>query len=179
MKMRTVIRFAVVAFCACAYVASVPAMAQPAKAATTTAGKKTLTKTQALSNPISVIQTFTENDLQAALADAQANNDTVSAPCYQALLTLAKTNIANPFPTGFGAFQALQKARDAKALLASIQSQNGPLTNLNVACAPLILDAQTTLVQLGILTGGVVAVGASGGLALPALPALSALIPGL
>ena len=55
-------------------------------------------------------------------------------------------------------------------MIANLQSPNGPLASLNVACAPLIVDTQNTLIQLGIIGGGVVA---STGITLPllALPA--------
>jgi hypothetical protein len=122
------------------------------------------------------LQTFTVADLQTALADAQAQTppDTTSALCYTALIPIVEAGVNNPLPAGLGVFQALQKARDAKALLANIQSPNGPLAALNIACAPLVLDAQNTLIQLGIV-GGTVA--ATGGLALPALPALPFALP--
>jgi hypothetical protein len=61
----------------------------------------------------------------------------------------------NPFPAGVGAFQVFQKARDLKNMIAALQSNNGPLTKLNVACAPLVIDVQTTLIRLGIIGGAV------------------------
>jgi hypothetical protein len=64
---------------------------------------------------------------------------------------------------------AFQKARDAKTMLAELQAPNGPLSSLNIACAPLVMSVQNTLIQLGIISGAVVGVTASGGLALPAL----------
>lgn len=159
---------------------TVPAMAQTkttAKAATTVPAPK-LTTAQAIANQVALIQAFTVSDLQAALADAQAQTppDTVSASCYTALIPIVQSNIANPLPTGLGGFQALQKARDLQNLVAGLQSQNGPLAPLVTACAPLILSVQNVLVGLGLKTGLVAGVAASGGLALPiALPALPAL----
>lgn len=142
------------------------APAQPQKAAP----KGQLTKTQALANPLGVLQTFSVSDLQAARADAQAQTppDVAAANCYTALIPIVQAGVANPLPKGIGVFQALQKARDAKAALAAIQSPNGPLAALNIACAPLVLDVQNTLIQLGIV-GGTVA--ATAGVTLPlALP---------
>ena len=123
-----------------------------------------LTQTQAKSNPLQVLQTFTVNDLQAALADAQAQTppDQAAINCYTALIPLVQTGVANPLPQGLGAFQALQKARDAKALLANIQSPNGQLAALNIACAPLLMDVNNTLLQLGIVGGTVAATGGLG-----------------
>lgn len=128
------------------------------------------TSAQALANPLLVIQNFTVDDLTAAIADANAQSppDKVAVACYQALLPIVQGGVANPLPSSPGVFQALQKARDAQALLANMQSPTGPLAGVNAACAPLVLAAQNMLVQLGILTG---AVAAKIGLTLPlALP---------
>lgn len=145
-------------------------------AAVPSAPSKAVTAAQANADPFAVIKTFTVADIQAALDDARAQTppDITAATCYAALLPIVEAGVQNPLPAGLGAFQALQKARDAKALLANIQSPNGPLGALNTACAPLVLDAQNTMVQLGLKVGSVVAGGAAvvgtGGLALPALP---------
>jgi hypothetical protein len=149
-----------------------PAFAASTKPAATSATKAKITVTQAQANPIAVLQSFTVADLQAALADAQAQTppDTVSASCYTALIPLVQSGVGNPLPTGLGAFQLLQKARDAQALIANLQSPTGPLAALNTACAPLILSTESTLAALGVISG---AVAATGGLSLPiALPAL-------
>ncbi len=113
------------------------------------------TVAQAQQNPLVVLQSFTVADLQAALADAQAQTppDTVAANCYTALIPFVQSQVQNPLPSGAGAFQALQKARDAKAYLANIQSPTGPLAGLNTACTPLVLDVQNTLVTLGVSVG--------------------------
>ena len=128
-----------------------PALAQP-KTAT---AKPKLTTAQAVTNQIALLQAFTVTDLQAALADAQAQTppDTTAVTCYTAVLGLVNSNVANPLPTTPGLFEALQKARDAKALLANIASPTGPLANLNNACAPLILSVQNTLLGLGVAVG--------------------------
>lgn len=145
-------------------VASAAQAAPRSAPAAVPAGK--ISKADASANPVSVLRTFTLGDLQAALADAQAQvpPDTVAAACYSALIPIIQTGVANPLPKGLGAFQLLQKARDLKAAMANLQSPTGPLSSLNTACAPLVLDAQNTLIQLGILGGGVVA---TSGLLLP------------
>jgi hypothetical protein len=114
-----------------------------------------LSATQVQQNPLLLIKNFTISDLQAALndADAQTPPDTAAAACYSALLTVVQSNVASPLPAGPGLFQALQKARDAKALIANLQSPTGPLSALNTACAPLVLDAQSTLLGLGVSVG--------------------------
>jgi hypothetical protein len=132
-------------------VGRVAAAAKPAPAKP--AARQQLTTTQVQENPLLLLQNFTEADLQAALADATANNDTAAVNCYNALLGMIKTGVANPLPAGPGLFQALQKARDAKALIANLNSPTGPLANLNNACAPLVLDAQNTLLGLGVGIG--------------------------
>ena len=154
------------------------ALAAPTYAAQTkTKTSAKLTTAQAVTNQIALIQAFTVSDLQAALADAQAQTppDTVSASCYSALIPIVQSNVANPLPAGLGGFQALQKARDLQNLIANINSPNGPLAPLVTACAPLILSVQNVLVGLGLKAGLVAGVAASGGVALPiALPVLSA-----
>jgi hypothetical protein len=150
---------------------ALPAMAQVKKTVPAPATSK-LTASAVQGNPLLLLQQFTTSDLQAALADANAQTppDAAAAACYTALLAVVNSNIANPLPSGPGLFQALQKARDAKAILASMQSPTGPLSALNTACAPLVLDAQNTLVALGVTTGAVVnPVGAA--TALAGLPA--------
>jgi hypothetical protein len=142
----------------------------PAFAATTTTKK--VAASTAVTDPLVVLQSFTVSDLQAAITDAQAQTppDTTAVACYNALLPLVQSGIANPLPSGLGIFQALQKARDAKAFLANIQSPTGPLSGLNTACAPLVLDAQNTLVALGVGVG-VIANPVAGTAALAGLPA--------
>jgi hypothetical protein len=145
------------------------AIALPAHAAT----KAKPSTAQAQANPLLVVQQFTVDDLNAAIADANAQTppDKVAMACYQALLPIVQSGVANPLPASPGVFQALQKARDAQALIANMQSPTGPLSGVNAACAPLVLQGQNTLVQLGIMTGAVAAkVGLTLPLALPALP---------
>lgn len=170
-----------VAFGGDAFAAKKMKTAPVAAAVPSTTPAGVVTKDDAVKNPLLVIQKFTVTDLQAALDDANAQNppDVVSANCYKALIPLVQnaTGIGGLAPKGLGGFQLLQKTRDLKANLANIQSPTGPLASINIACAPLALDVQNTLVQLGIV-GGVVTVGAAatGGLTLPtALPFLQGL----
>lgn len=143
--------------------------------AVTAVPAKQLTAASVQQNPFALLQQFSAADLTAALADANAQipPDTTSAQCYTSLLALVNSPLNSPLPAGPGAFQLLQKARDMKQFLASIQAPNGPLSQLNLACAPLILDVNSTLIGLGVQTG---IVAATGGVALPALPALSSLL---
>lgn len=131
------------------------------KRAASPAPVKKLSTTQVEQNPATVLQQFTLSDLQAALADAQGQTppDTLAANCYTQLITIVQSPAASPLPAGPGAFQLFQKARDLKNLVASIQANQGPMQQLQIACAPLVLDAQNTLIQLGIIGGGVAATG--------------------
>jgi hypothetical protein len=175
--MQIVRSVAILAFAALlAACATMPASAQPKTTAAKPVAK--LTTAQAQSNPLQVLQTFTVSDLQAALADAQAQTppDTVSAACYSALIPVVQSNLQNPLPSSLGAFQALQKARDLQNTIANLQSNNGPLTPLVTACAPLILSVQNVLVGLGIKAGAIAGTAVTGGVALPiTLPALGGL----
>jgi hypothetical protein len=137
---------------------------RPAAAAAGTGKGGTLSQREAEANPVLVLQSFALNDLQAALADAQAQTppDAIAATCYQTLITIVQSPVANPLPAGPGAFQLLQKARDLKNMVANLQSNNGPLASLSTGCAPLVLDVQTTLIRLGILTGAVIGAGSIG-----------------
>lgn len=171
------------ALCAAAtFACAVPAMAAnrtlPRRSTVTVSGKPTVT--QAQQNPLIVVRQFTIADLQAALADAQAQSppDTVAANCYTALIPFVQSQAQNPLPAGAGVFQALQKARDAKAYLANIQSPTGPLASLNTACAPLVLDVQNTLVTLGVSVG-VIANPAGAAATVSGLPAAVAAFLGL
>ncbi len=143
--------------CAAALVCAAPALAanKPLVRRPAMAVSNKPTVTQAQQNPLIVVRQFTIADLQSALADAQAQTppDTVAVNCYSALIPFVQSQAQNPLPAGAGVFQALQKARDAKAYLANIQSPTGPLASLNIACAPLVLDVQNTLVTLGVSVG--------------------------
>lgn len=167
---------------AAALVCAAPAMAAKRtlarRSAVTVSAKPTVTQVQ--QNPLIVVRQFTVADLQAALADAQSQSppDTVAANCYAALIPFVQSQAQNPLPAGAGVFQALQKARDAKAYLANIQSPTGPLASLNIACAPLVLDVQNTLVTLGISVG-VIANPAGAAAAASGLPAAVAAFLGL
>lgn len=147
----------------------------PAAAATPTykATKQQLTTTQVQENPLLLLETFTEGDLTQAIADANAQNppDVAASTCYNALLKTLQTLAVPTLPTGqVGAFTALQKARDAKAFALNLLSPNGPMSELNTACAPLVIDAQNTLLMLGV-TAGVIANPVGGAAAVAGLPA--------
>lgn len=153
---RIMVKFLAKAALAIAMISASPAIAQtkphaaPAK----------LTSTQAQKNPLLLLGQFSLDDLQAALADAQAQNppDVIAANCYSALIAALQSPLANPIPTKPGLFLLFQKSRDLKNMVAAMQSNSGPLTAINIGCAPLIMDSQATLIRLGILSGALVAI---------------------
>lgn len=108
----------------------------------------TVSKAAPAKDPLAVVQAFTVSDLQAALADAQQVGDTVAAACYMVLIPYVQANVKNPLPGQLGAFIAFQKARDLQSTInAGVPSQ------INVACAPLVLDAANTVIGLGAKVG--------------------------
>lgn len=151
--------------------ATTPAPASTA--ASTTAKKPPLTTTQVQENPLLLLESFTESDLTAAIADANAQNppDLAASTCYNAILKTLQTLAPPTASTGqIGAFQALQKARDAKAFALNLLSPTGPMAALNIACAPLVIDAQNTLLMMGV-TVGAIANPVGGAAAVAGLPA--------
>jgi len=129
-------------------------VAVAASAATSAPAKFTASQIQ--QNPFILLENLATADLTAALADANAQvpPDTVGANCYSALISL-KSNPAFALPTGGvpGVFTAIQKGRDLKVQLANIVSPNGPLANLNAACAAWTQDNIATLIAIGGAVG--------------------------
>lgn len=129
-----------------------------------------LTQAAVEQNPLTLLQKFSVDDLNAALADAKSQTppDDTAIQCYTALIPIVQSNIANPLPAGPGMFQLAQKVRDFKALTANLQSPTGPLASLNRACAAWVLDGVNTFLglgaQLGIVAGSG---GVLGGLPFP------------
>ena len=152
--------------------------AAPQKAAAVTTAPGALTTAAVQQNPLVLLQKFSVDDLNAALADAQAQTppDSTAVNCYTALIPIVQSNVANPLPAGPGVFQLAQKVRDFKALTANLQSPTGPLASLNQACAAWVLDGVNTFIGLGAQVGLVAGTGGLGGV-LPALPGLGLSLP--
>jgi hypothetical protein len=115
-----------------------------------------MTVAAARANPIELLQRFSVDDLEAALADAQAQKplDQVAATCYPALIKIVQDSVPNLIvPTNPGMFLGGQRSRDTKNVNTAMLSQSGPLAGLNVACAPLVLDPLNTLVTIGVTVG--------------------------
>jgi hypothetical protein len=157
----------------CLIAALLPADAQPKKPVAA-AARGQITQKQALANPIVVLQRFTLDDVNAALADAKAQTppDQVAINCYTALASTLQSPVINPLPSGLGAFQALQKARDAKNNLAQLQANGGPLEALKIGCAAYVVDAANVLSLLGLAAGAIAPIGGVLPIPIPGLPPL-------
>jgi hypothetical protein len=116
---------------------------------------------------------FTVADLQAASADAKAQvpPDITAAQCYDFLAQVVPTIAGPASGQTVGAFVAFQHARD---LANGATAINGTLKSLNLACAPLVIDTQTTINKLIILGAGI---GATGGALAPVIGALPTILP--
>lgn len=147
-----------------------PVAATPAPSVTTATSA---VPAPAPTDPLSGLRAFTIADLQAASADAKAQTppDTTSAMCWDFLAANLPTLPTFQPGAPVGAVLAFQKLRD---LANGTVSQNGFLKQMNIACAPVVIDTQTTVNKLILLgAGGAV----TGGTLAPALGGLGALLP--
>jgi hypothetical protein len=101
---------------------------------------------------------FTIADLMAASADAKAQTppDITASQCYDFLIAFLPTIQLPGSGQTVGAILVFQKGRD---LINGATGINGQLKSLNLACAPLVIDTQTTINKLLLLGGGAVATG--------------------
>lgn len=137
----------------------------------TTAGAATTAAPQ--TDPLTQLANFTVADLQAASADAHAQNppDQTAFMCYDFLAaTIPTIKLPGGQQGTVGAFVGFQKLRD---LHNGTVSQSGLLKSLNLACAPLVIDTQTVINKLLIMGAGA---GASGGLLGPAAGAIGGIV---
>jgi peptidoglycan hydrolase-like protein with peptidoglycan-binding domain len=143
--------------------ASQPAQVSVQSPVVVTSGTPAATPAQ---SQLAKLQAFTLADLQAANADALAQSppDVTSSQCYTYLIAFLPTIQGASGTKTVGAIMAFQKARD---LVNGVQGSGASLKKLNLACAPLVIDVQTTVNQLALQLGGAAA-GASVGL--PTLP---------
>ena len=134
------------------------------------------------------LKTKTVADLTAAEADATANGDAISQPCYPAeitwinslpavpSLTLPGPTTANPSP---GPILLYQQARDTRHSVESLTAQiktalaAGIPTSVKLGCAALLIDEQTFFNKLLTLAGGAAAMNALA----PLAPAAGAALP--
>jgi hypothetical protein len=121
------------------------------------------------SDPLNGLAGFVTTDLGNALAIAQANNDAAGAQCYKYLIpqvAAAQQQLGALAPDkvsgGFSAFEA------GRVAVTNIKGFVGGVPQgLNLACAPLVLDAGNTLVGLAAKVGLTIALPAAGLVPLP------------
>lgn len=104
-----------------------------------------------LGNLIGQVQQFTVSDLQAALADANAQipPDTRHGPCWSALIPVAQQSINNPLPTSLGLAQLAQKSFDIQNRLGQPLIPDSVVT----ACALTVFDLKMDFAKLAGLVG--------------------------
>ncbi len=123
------------------------AAAQPAasRAATTTkpAATQPFSAFAAIQAALAGPRQFTLDDLSAALQDANSRTppDTRHAPCWSALIVVVNTKIADPFPSGLGLAQLVQKGFDLQAAMNDQTWKD----QLATGCALTVLDLGTNL----------------------------------
>jgi hypothetical protein len=102
----------------------------------------------------------------SATIQATVQKHPVASTCYEALIPLVQ-NQPPLLPGGLpkGAVSTFQAARD---IANGVQSGPSVLKGLNVPCAPLVLDAENTLIQFGLRIGGAAGIAVG----LPPLPVL-------
>lgn len=106
-------------------------------------------------DPLATLGKFTLTDLQNADVLAVASADKTAHQCFSYLIPVVQnlaTQQNNPGLPVSGAFSGFEAARIAinkgKSLI-----QGGIPEDLNLACAPLVLDAQNTIIGLAAKVG--------------------------
>jgi len=90
------------------------------------------------------LRQFTRADVQRAHEIAAAANDVAGVNCAQAILD-AMPEVAAPELHAAGAFSAFMKVRELRRRVS-----RGIDEDVHNACAPLVLDAQKTILKLGL-----------------------------
>jgi hypothetical protein len=139
-------------------------------AATVAAPTATTAAAKAGAAPLNGLAGFVTADLDNALSLAKAANDQAGAQCYAYLIpqvAAAQQQLGTLTTPGAvsGGFSAFEAGRVAATNLKGFV--NGVPQGLNLACAPLVLDAGNTLVALAAKIGVTIALPATGLLPLP------------
>ena len=106
------------------------------------------------------ISKLTTADLTAAAAISTANGDTVGANCANALNTwltsLAPAGEPTAQPAVVGPASAFAEARVHVRAAQTVVSQikAGVPEAVHIACSPVVVDANSLLIQLGLIAGG-------------------------
>lgn len=104
------------------------------------------------SGPLGDITKLATSDIQAALADATAHNDTAAMQCYPVLLqVVASLPSQVPSTVPAGVVSAFQKARDlSKAVQSQTAAGQGSVVQaVNLGCAALFNDVQGDVLRIG------------------------------
>lgn len=107
-----------------------------------------LEQAKTLSDLQAALQIITQNDLDAALADAMAHNDIIAMACYPVL----KKYVAQGIPglqKSAGVFDTFQMTRDGMVGLNA-----GIPTDLRMGCAPLVQDERDLIQKLSAMAAG-------------------------
>lgn len=121
-----------IAGCATAPVAGVPADTETADTADT---------------PLGRISQLAQADVQAALDDANAHGDVIAAQCYAHILAVIPT-LPNAAAAPKGVVSAFQKARNIRRRV-----DQGISDEFTLACGPLITDTRRTALKIGARIG--------------------------
>lgn len=116
------------------------------------ASKADLGLAPAPQNPIEAIAAFADDDLRAALEDAQAHNDVAAVSCWSGILELKKSLPVGQAPPK-GLASLVQRKRDLLGQAGS-GGIGGFQRAFNLACAAMANDEIATLSRFGILLGG-------------------------
>ena len=90
------------------------------------------------------IGTITQTDLASAIASAKAAGDTVGQNCWQAISDWIGVQPVKPQITG--AISGVEALRIANGRIKS-----GLPSAVHVNCAPVVIDAQNVMLQLGLI----------------------------
>ena len=129
------------------------------KAAAATTSTTTAAAPAASFNPLAQLQAITVTDLQAAIADATANNDQRHLPCWNAILPIVQNNalIASlpvHLPTAVGVAELAQTYFDASKGIGNLQTNlQTTLDPVVTACALTMADLQMGVLQFAGLIG--------------------------
>lgn len=117
------------------------------------------TSTTGASDPLAMIGKFTADDLTDALTVAVTHQDAAAVQCFSYLqplvLNLSKTSSQPTLSQVPGVATLFEKTRVGVSSLGA----TGPMKDINLHCAALFLDANATLIQLGIMGAGAVGTG--------------------
>lgn len=95
---------------------------------------------------LAAIAAFALEDLRAAKAAAEAQDDQAAALCWGALADYVETVPAKVSGPTIGAATVYQRARHARRII-----DRGPPERVHIACAAMLADARSTLLRLSRL----------------------------